>query len=100
MVDTEVLKQRFDRLFTKGGLRTTEVAHILNVHRVTVSRWKHSPINCEDERMLLRINNLVKLVEMAIISGELPLDRYDVTGKYARLAALKEILLRHSRRRN
>lgn len=89
--------QAYIRLYNVAGLRTTEVASMLGIHRVTASRWKSEGINC-DRQTLKRLNNLLKLVEKAIAARDLPLDSDSVKGKNERLSAINLILRSHMRR--
>lgn len=96
-MDKATLKQGYARLFDKAGLRTTEVATIIGVHRVTASRWKHGDIHCDDTT-LIKLKNLILYALKAYTAGELPLDKFGIAGKNARLAVLKQILLRHAKK--
>ncbi len=91
------LYECFKALFRKDGadLRTTEVAKILGVHRVTISRFKHHGFeNCEPET-LNRLLILLRVSNKAMRAGELPLKDKDIKGKNARLIALKQLIRRH-----
>jgi len=81
----------------KGGLRVQEISDIVGVHRVTVSRWlNEGNINC-DQVISTRLMNLIRLLNKAIESRDLPLDKRGIKGKDNRLAALKTILLQHAK---
>lgn len=96
---TEVLEEDFNALFDENGanLRTTEVAKILGVHRVTVSRFKSTGLdNCEDFT-LRRLDTLIKLTKLAIKAKDLPLEDRDIRGKSNRIIALAHILRKHDK---
>lgn len=88
------LDKSYVQLFDVAGLRTTEVAAILKVHRVTVSRWKSQGITCDID-VENRLTKLIELVSKAVTAKQLPLNSEFVAGKTARLIALKRILLHH-----
>jgi len=89
------LTKDFNVLFNKANLRTVEVANILGVHRVTVSRFKnHGIVNCEDA-MLSRLDTLIKIVKKALAAKDLPLEDKDIRGKKNRVVALRTVIKKH-----
>ena len=93
------LNEKYMALFSRAKLRTTEVALILGVHRVTVSRYKSYGIGDCEEPTLRRLEVLIDVIHNAINAKDLPLEDRDITGKMNRISALKLILRKHKPRR-
>ena len=89
------LDEKYMALFTRAKLRTTEVALILGLHRVTISRYKSNGIRDCEETTLRRLELLVDIIHRAISAKDLPLESRDITGKSNRISALKLILNKH-----
>ena len=90
---------RFLALFEgEANLRTTEVAAILSIHRTTISRYKSYGIGDCEELTLRQLVALVDIISMALVGGDLPLANRDITGKKARLSALRTILRKYQHR--
>lgn len=66
-------KEKFvSTVFDSARLRTTEVAVLLNIHRVSISRWKNSPSAKPHKFLEPAIIGFVDRVAAAVSRGALP----------------------------
>lgn len=90
--------KRFMALFLRAKLRTTEVALVLGLDRVTVSKYKSYGTGACKELTLKRMEVLVDVIHSALADRDLPFEDRDITGKINRLSALKLVLRKHKKR--
>jgi len=90
--------KRFVALFTRARLRTTEVALVLNLDRVTISKYKSYGTGACKKITRQRMEPFIDIVHRAIIARDLPFENRDITGRVNRLAALKLILRKHRKK--
>jgi len=76
-------------LLDDAGIRTTEIAALLGVHRVSVSRWINEKLQ-PNKFLRPAIIDLLSRVEQAVKDGSLPLPE-GVRGK-ERMPALRRTL--------
>lgn len=79
-------------LFVYSGLTTTEVAALLDVSRVTVSKWKNKRVAEISKALYPRVANFAELVQTAIDEGRLPVDLGSTTPLEERLTVIRRAL--------
>ncbi len=92
------LDEKFLAMFSMAKLRSTEVALVLSLDRVTVSNYKSYGTGVCKELTRRKIEALSDIVGNAVLAKDLPFEDRDITGKINRLAALKLVLRKHKKK--